>query len=207
MKSVIFDVDGTIWDSTALVAVSWTKTCHDAGYDFDFITEERLKQEFGKVLEDIGRSMFKDLPEETAMDLLRKCCDDENEYLRKNGPEVYPGIRPLFQELKKRDIPVVIVSNCQGGYIEAMLDKTGLGPYVRGHLCPGDTGLAKAENIAIATKQFSLPDPAYVGDTLGDYTATKKAGLPFLFASYGFGDVPTPDGLIKTPLDILKYLD
>ncbi|MEE3420611.1 MAG: HAD family hydrolase [Lachnospiraceae bacterium] len=207
MKSIIFDVDGTIWDSVEAVAVAWTNSCKKAGYDYDFITPERLRGEFGKLMEEIGRSLFTDLPEDEAIALLRKCCQEENEYLVEHGPDAYPEIPDLFQEMKKRGYPVVIVSNCQAGYIEALLARTGLYPYVMGHLCPGDTGLAKAENIKLAVEKYHLEDPAYLGDTMGDYTATKKAGLPFLFASYGFGDVPNPDGVVSHPLEVLRFLN
>ena len=30
-------------------------------------------------------------------------------------------------------------------------------------------------------------DIVYVGDTQGDYEATRKAGVPFVFCKYGFG--------------------
>lgn len=206
MKSVIFDVDGTIWDSTGEVAISWRETCRKAGYDSHGITKERLMAEFGKLLEDIGRSVFADLPGEEAMALLHRCCDDENLYLRKHGPAPYPEIPLLFEELKARSVPAAIVSNCQAGYIEAMLHRTGLGPFVCGHLCPGDTGAAKAENIRLAVERFHLQDPVYIGDTMGDYEATKKAGLPFIFASYGFGHVPSPDGIVSHPLALLSFL-
>ena len=32
-----------------------------------------------------------------------------------------------------------------------------------------------------------LKNPVYVGDTQGDYEACQKAGVPFIFAEYGFG--------------------
>jgi len=35
-----------------------------------------------------------------------------------------------------------------------------------------------------------------VGDTMGDYTSATMAGVPFIFASYGFGQVA--EGMIAT---------
>ena len=32
----------------------------------------------------------------------------------------------------------------------------------------------------------------------------RKAGIPFVFASYGFGDVPEPDYRISRPADLTK---
>jgi phosphoglycolate phosphatase len=200
--SYIFDVDGTIWDSTAAVAKSWRAVCQREGVPFDHITPPRLKQEFGKLLRDIGLSLFPSLSKEEADRITRLCCEEENHYLLDHGPEPYPGIRELFQRLSQSH-PLFIVSNCQAGYIEVMLKSTGLGIYVTDHLCPGDTGEVKAANIRRIVDRHGLHTPVYIGDTLGDYKAAKGAGLPFIFASYGFGQVPNPDGVIKEPLDLL----
>ena len=204
MDSLIFDVDGTLWNSTPQVARSWRRTMKAHGMDAGFITAERLTKEFGKTMDAIAISLFPKIPEKKAIDILRDCCERENTDLLTDRPPLYDGVARLFAELKRRGIPVGIVSNCQAGYIEVLLKDTGLAPLVAGHLCPGDTGFAKARNIRILADRLGLKDPAYVGDTLGDFTATKEAGLPFIFASYGFGFVSEPDYKIKAPLDILN---
>ena len=83
------------------------------------------------------------------------------------------------------------------------LKATGLSRYFAGHLCPGDTGVAKAENLMLISQKYHLQAPVYVGDTMGDFEACQKAGVPFIFASYGFGDVPVPDARIESPFDLV----
>ncbi|NCC43201.1 MAG: HAD family hydrolase [Clostridia bacterium] len=97
-----------------------------------------------------------------------------------------------------------IVSNCQAGYIEVFLKSSGFGQYFEGHLCPGDTGNAKADNIRQIIRDYKLASPVYVGDTDGDHRATKSAGIPFVFAAYGFGSVCSPDYTINCPKELLK---
>ena len=63
--------------------------------------------------------------------------------------------------------------------------------------------MAKAENIIKISRDHHLTDPVYVGDTLGDYRACQKAGVPFIFAAYGFGEVSDPYAVIKKPADLL----
>jgi phosphoglycolate phosphatase len=41
-----------------------------------------------------------------------------------------------------------------------------------------------------------LQSPVYVGDTTGDRDSAAKAGVPFIYANYGFGKVD--DGMIAT---------
>lgn len=206
MKAVIFDIDGTLWDSTEKVAVSWRKTCTRHKVPCSHITGERLKKEFGKLLPDIGRSVFPELPEEEVLRLTEECCENENRDLLANPPEAYPGVHELFRVLAGQ-MPVFIVSNCQAGYIEAMLKATGLEDFVTDHLCPGDTGEAKAENICRIIDKYGLTDAVYVGDTAGDAKASANAGIPFVFAAYGFGHVENAAATIFSPPELLQLTE
>ena len=85
--------------------------------------------------------------------------------------------------------PLFIVSNCQCGYIEVMIESSGIGPFIRDHLCFGETGTPKSETIRALMDRNDLKDVVYVGDTQGDADACRDAGVPFVFAEYGFGDV------------------
>ena len=75
-------------------------------------------------------------------------------------------------------------------YLDTM-DKMGLTPYIQGHLCFGDTGTSKGQTILKLMETHNIKDCIYIGDTQGDYKATVEAGIPFIWASYGFGN---PDG-------------
>ena len=94
----------------------------------------------------------------------------------------------MSKELAKT-YDLYIVSNCQCGYIEQFLRKTQLEAYIKDIECFGNTGKNKGENIRLLVKRNSLKAPVYIGDTKGDCDASKEAGVPFIFASYGFGNV------------------
>ena len=202
MQAVIFDVDGTLWDSTEKVAISWRETCRRRGVDGRHITKERLMGEFGKLLDDIGISLFPDLPKEEAIALTAIACDEELDYLHIDPPKLYDGIPELFIALREMGLKTCIVSNAQKGYVETLLDVTCLSPYVDSYLQAGDTGTDKAGTIRILMERESIESAVYVGDTYGDFTATKAAGLPFVHAAYGFGEVPEPDARIFHPLEL-----
>ena len=95
-----------------------------------------------------------------------------------------------------------IVSNCQSGYIELLYAKTGFEKYFDYHLCPGDTNLLKADNIKILAKKCGMNNPVYIGDTHMDEEASNKAGVPFIFAAYGFGKSISPWKIINNIKDI-----
>lgn len=202
MDSIIFDIDGTIWNSTDVVAVAWNEILEKEGLDIR-VTANQLKGLFGRLLPDIAKAIMPELDEAEQLRIIDLCCQEEHELLCKKGAPVYEGLEDTLKELKKR-YPLFVVSNCQAGYIELVFEKTGLGKYFTGHLCPGDTGEAKAANIQSIAKKYQLKAPVYVGDTFGDYQACLEAGVPFVFASYGFGQVDTPDYRIGKPADLLK---
>ena len=202
MDSIIFDVDGTIWNSTDVVAEAWNETLGKENIDIR-VTADQLKGLFGRLLPDIAKAILPDCSEKEQLRIIDLCCQAEHDLLRKKGAPVYNGLEHTLKELSKR-YPLFVVSNCQAGYIELVLEKTGFGPYFRGHLCPGDTGEAKAANIRSVAQRYNLKAPVYIGDTDGDFQACKSAGVPFVFASYGFGQVENPDYVIKKPEDLLK---
>ena len=202
MDSIIFDIDGTIWNSTDVVAVAWNEILEKEGLDIR-VTAGQLKGLFGKVLSDIAKAIMPGLDEEEQLRIIDRCCQAEHELLRQVGAPVYEGLEETLKVLKER-YPLFVVSNCEAGYIELVFEKTGLGKYFQGHLCPGDTGEAKAANICSIVRNHHLKAPVYVGDTFGDYQACQEAGVPFVFASYGFGQVDKPDYVIEKPADLLK---
>ena len=203
MDAVIFDVDGTLWDSRKEVADSWRLLLSVRGIPSDHITPERLKKEFGKPMQAIGDSLFPDIPENERRSLCSDLCVFEVEYLKTHFPNVYDGVPELFQALTEKGFPLFIVSNCQAGYIEDLLETSGLTGFVTDHLCPDDTGYDKAGNIAEIIRRFPHSPPVYVGDTEADYMSAKAAGCAFIHAAYGFGEVPEAERAIRAPLELL----
>ena len=200
---IILDIDGTLWNSTPIVAEAWNEIIEKRD-DIPFrFTAKQLTQLFGRPLPVIADMVFPFLEEKERYDLMNECCEREHELLRASTQNIlYPGVAETMKALCKK-IPLFIVSNCQAGYIEVFLKATGFGHYFKGHQCPGDTGLAKAANIRKIAETYDLQSPVYVGDTMGDFQACEKARVPFIFASYGFGHVENPWKSIKKPLDLL----
>ena len=202
MDSIIFDVDGTLWDSTGIVADAWTDYLRETEHIDMTVTVEKLKSLFGRPLPVIAEQIFPDRGKEEQIRLIDGCCQAEHRALLKKCAPLYPDLEKTLKALAAK-YPLYMVSNCQAGYIEVFLKSTGFGRYFSGHLCHGDTGADKPETISILMKEQHLQSPVYVGDTMGDFLSCRKAGVPFVFASYGFGDVPEPDYRIEKPADLI----
>lgn len=71
-------------------------------------------------------------------------------------------------------------------------------------------GKYKAENIELLVRRNRLASPVYVGDTQGDADASREAGVPFIFAAYGFGNADScaarADSFSQLP-DVLEQFD
>lgn len=187
-KGIIFDMDGTLWDSAEGVAKSWTRIVN-AEYDKErVITMEDIHGVMGKTMDKIAEALFPELEDGPRLELLEKCCDDENAYLREHGGVLYPELEETLTELQKK-YHLYIVSNCQSGYIEAFLEHYGFGHYFEDIECFGNNGLQKGENIRRLAERNGLTKAVYVGDIQGDYDATMEAGLTFIHATYGFGTI------------------
>lgn len=203
MDSIIFDLDGTLWDSTESIANSWATAIREqTDLDAPPITRDTMVPLLGKLLPDIVSAIFPDESEESKQHILDICTQQEHEDLLRQCAPLYDGLEETLQQLSEK-YQLFIVSNCQAGYIEVFLETSGLGDYFSGHLCPGDTGNAKAANIRELIRRYHLQSPVYVGDTTGDWAAAGEAGIPFVFAAYGLGFVEQPDYTIYRLPDLL----
>ena len=186
-ESLIFDIDGTLWDSRVLVAEGYNLQLQEEGLAQFRTDPETLKALFGKVMTDIADALFPTLPAQERYPLMERCMARENRYLHENPCQVgYPGIRETLEALS-RNHRLFIVSNSQCGYPEVCMEKLGIRELISGHLCFGDTQAPKGETIRILMERHGITSAAYIGDTQGDADAARDAGIPFVWASYGFG--------------------
>ena len=187
-KGIIFDMDGTLWDSAENVANSWNIAMDKVGFKREPITKDDMYRVMGKTMDKIAEILFPFCQGEERAHLLEVCCDVENDYLREHGGQLYPKLRETM-EILKDTYHLYIVSNCQAGYIEAFLDYYGFHDLFEDIECFGNNDKPKGENIRLIVERNELDAAVYVGDIQGDYEATTEAGLPFIHARYGFGTI------------------
>ena len=190
-ESLIFDIDGTLWDSRALVAQGFNEQLAKEGLDDLFVTVEVLTTLFGRVMTEIADNIFPSIPVPQRYALIDRCSDSEHQLLHRDPCRIgYPGVKETLEALAKNH-RIFIVSNSQSGYPELCVEKLGLGELISGTLCFGDTGTEKGKTILSLMEKHHITSCAYIGDTQGDYEATRVAGIPFVWAAYGFGN---PEG-------------
>lgn len=202
---IIFDLDGTLWDATQPIMISWGMALRDAPDVKNLPTREQLESVMGMTAENLMATLFPDLSPERHLELFDLCCQVETDYLRKHGGQLYPHLEETLDRLSQR-LPLFIVSNCNKEYIPCFLDAHKLHSYFKDWECIGRTGRPKGENIQLIAQRNGLKAPVYVGDTTLDQEAAKQAGVPFIHAAYGFGQISGVEE-IKKPKDLLQLLE
>lgn len=194
--AVIFDLDGTLWDSTESICEIWNAVIEEETKSPSVLTQEDIRALMGKTMEDIAAALFPRESKTEQTRLIGLCGEAENEYLSQRGAILYEGLEETLQKLSAEH-RLFIVSNCQKGYIQAFLHAHGLEGYFSDFEMSGRTGKPKWDNIRLLMARNGLTRAVYVGDTDGDQKAAKLAGIPFIHAAYGFGSVSDPDGVIQ----------
>lgn len=202
VDGIMFDVDGTLWDSTEVVAESWNRALKDTGHTLT-VDADRLKGLFGLPMIDIFKNIMPEATKEEFEEFEDLCNRYEEEQLKKEPGAIYEGISEVIKKLSRK-YKVFIISNCQSGYIEIVMHHLGIEEYITDYTCPGDSGLLKAANIKMMADKHGIKCPVYVGDTHMDEMACQEADVPIVFATYGFGKVETPVAVINTPKELEK---
>ncbi|PBB06574.1 MULTISPECIES: HAD family hydrolase [Salimicrobium] len=205
MDSIIFDLDGTLWDPISTVKDAWNETIQAHRPEEKELSRKDMESIMGLQTEGVVEKLFPHLDQDEGEKIIHNCFEAEIGVIKKQGGELYEGVERTLQHLYN-NYPLFIVSNCQDGYIEAFLQAHQLEKYFKDFENPGRTGLSKGENIQLVMKRNDLNSPIYVGDTSGDKEAAQNAGLPFYYASYGFGEVDRAEQTIETFTDLQSLL-
>ncbi|MBP3951718.1 HAD family hydrolase [Bacillus suaedae] len=203
MDSIIFDLDGTIWDPIDTVLGAWNSVIRKNSQIKSELTRKDFEGTMGLQMEEIGRKLFPSLSYEERQQIVNDCGEVEHSFIEKQGGMLYPNVENVLRELSQK-YKLYIVSNCQAGYIESFYKYHKLEQYFLDFENPGRTCLSKGENIKLVIDRNNLSDPVYVGDTKGDLEAARFAGIPFIYATYGFGQVNQYDKAIGSFEELLN---
>ncbi|WP_018478494.1 HAD family hydrolase [Pontibacter roseus] len=201
IDSIIFDLDGTLWDAAETVAKAWRAAKQQVDFEIQDISADTVRSIAGTQHNLIFDMLFPHLSQEQRQELMEVSGKEEMAHIKQQGGRLYDGLEETLRYLQPK-YKLFIVSNCQNGYIEAFLEHHGLRPYFQDHECSGRTGDPKDVNLKAIVERNRLESPVYVGDTQGDADAAAKAGVPFLYASYGYRDVEAYEHRLERITDL-----
>ena len=202
--SIIFDMDGTLWDAVSSYAAVWNKTLDDLHSDAPRVNYKELAPCMGLTLEKIAERLFPDgIPNPDIF--FNVLSENEEKMMPALGGNLYPGVDATLRKLKEAGIKLFMVSNCGPVGLPNFVKTTGLENIFTDLRSLGSTGKPKDVNMRELIGQYSLQSPVYVGDTNGDMAYTRRAGIPFIWASYGFDkSVRGADFVLSQFSDILN---
>ena len=200
-KAIIFDLDGTLWDATGCSVDIWNRVFDKHEEVSIRMTKEMSAGLMGKTMPEIGEALFPDMTEDMRMKIVDDFGDEEVKYLTEHGAALFEGVEKTLAKLEI-DHDLYIVSNCQDGYVPAFLHAHKMEKYFKDIEMSGRTGMDKGSNIRLLMERNGIKSAVYIGDTEGDEKAARAAGIPFIWASYGFGKAVAPDMIIKSITDL-----
>jgi HAD superfamily hydrolase (TIGR01549 family) len=175
-SAILFDLDGTILDSDAIIIQSW-KTAHDQTSPDVEWNESKLLNMMGQAAEDIPYGMG--VPEE----LHQKYIEVFDQQLINIQLPLFDDVMPVLKKIKEKSIPLGIVTGAKTGETLELLIQNNIDHFFteiigvdlteRGKPCPDPINLA-IERLQLNSKK---KDILFVGDSLNDLVSAQAAGV------------------------------
>lgn len=196
----IFDLDGVLIDSKQNMKLSW-----------EYVQKKfSLNQNFNMYFSYIGKpfkKILKDLKIKNNEDAIYK---NYNFFSLKNEKKIklYKGVKTTLSKLKKNNFIAIVTSKNRQRAISILKHHNLKLDYI----CSPNSllrGKPFPDQINFVLKKFKMPkeNSVYVGDTKIDYLSAKRAKIQFIFADYGYGNLPFQNDVFKIRFisKILKY--
>lgn len=201
--SLIFDMDGTLWDNLDSLEIVWNKGLETLGYE-QRVTRDSLLGLMGKE----ARLLLDAIVPEASIEAQDKLFDEVlKEYVAYHPfikPTIFDGVYEGLEKLPKK-YKLFLLSNCEEGGLVNFMNHTKTTHLFDDYMEHGQNLKPKAFNLQLLKERNNLDSPIYVGDTHSDGVETRKAGMPFAFVAYGFGSTDTYDIKFDTFDELTEY--
>lgn len=184
-KAVIFDLDGTLWESIDSTYTSLNKVAKE--HNYSEISRDLVLKNYGNNKVESAELFFPNLEQEEAFKLLDESDQLNIDNLTINGGYLYPGLEEALFNLQQ-DYDLYIVSNTSTKkYIESFLISSKLFKYFKDYVAASEIILSKGNALIKLMDDYYIKEAVYVGDTQKDKKAAEVANIPFIQCLYGFG--------------------
>jgi len=183
--SLIFDMDGTLWDALDLYVQSWNSGLRAEGIDRE-VSPELLSSLMGKDSSIVLNAILPDYSKEEQYRVYETINKHRAELVLSTGGTMYDGVTEGLKILSEK-YKLFIVSNCPEGMIVLFMKWANITNYIIDEMAYGFNNKPKHHNIKLLIEKHDLKSPVYVGDTEGDQIESDLAGVPFIFFTFGFG--------------------
>jgi pyrophosphatase PpaX len=171
----LFDLDGTLVDSTEAVVSCMKKTVQDMGGE---ITDEvELRASFGKGL---INTLAPWVPEGTVPEAIEQYLKNFPEYVQKNI-KLYDGVIELLDSLQAKGIPMAVITGNKEFEAQGLFDQLNFGHYFPVVICADTIPFQKPspEPVLEALRRMGkgTMEAVFIGDSEHDIRAGRLAGV------------------------------
>lgn len=211
--TIIFDVDGTLLDTTEGVLASVKYTIQKFG--FEMLPEEKLKKFIGPPIQNSFAKAY-NLDEDVLQEIATVFRNRYKEFdLLKAKP--YEGIYDLLEQLVVKGKKIAVATYKRQDYATELLKKFGFDQYTEIlYGADHENKLKKSDIIRKCLDDTETSDyrkAVMIGDSDNDAIGANQIGISFIGVTYGFGFETSKDvmkfpnvGCAKKPIEILNYL-
>jgi len=198
---VIFDIDGTLLDTTTVTVPAVRRTL--ARYGLPQPKEADIVAYFGAPAEDYHEWLASLCPEGKAEEIIAATDECELAMMGEEG-RLYQGVNTMLDALSNAEYPLAICSNGPADYVQAFLDVFEMAPRFEAVLCRGMGYSGKETMIAEVARRHPGRKLIMVGDRGDDVAGAHANGALAIGAVYGFGpdELGDADALADAPLDV-----
>lgn len=212
IKAVLFDLDGTLLDTSEGIKHSVRHTISEMGYN-------QLSED--TILKFVGPPIQNSLMEYCGVDseeAQRGANVFRDFYKSKALFEAVPydGIMDVLESLINKGIKIGVATYKREDYATDLLKHFGIDKFCSViHGADNDNLLSKSDIIRLCINELKVPqnEVVLIGDTLHDAKGAMNEAILFLGVSYGFGFKSAKEinnypniGCAKNTLEILRYI-
>ncbi|MCD7971149.1 MAG: HAD family hydrolase [Candidatus Azobacteroides sp.] len=201
--ALIFDMDGTLWDAVDLYANSWNVVFGDEGINRT-VSRDDLQKVMGLDVKTLLEKIIPEIPEDSREKFYENVLHQYRAQLYKGGVKLYPGVVEGLEKLSGK-YKLFILSNCEKDGIKLFLDYSKTDSYITSYIEHGENYLPKNVNMRLLVDNYQLKHPMYIGDTDSDRKESEKAGVPFVWVTYGFGKTDKYAAAFEDFFDLVEY--
>ncbi len=198
---IIFDLDGTLIDSSSDIIWSANKTLLYMGY------RERRPEEIKKCIGWGVKRLLEQLMPEEDEDAIEGARNKFLEYYWDHltvETILYPGVRETMEFLRSRNKKIALVTNKPLRFTERILQDLSISPFfsiiIGGDSLPNRKPHPEPALKVLETLNVSPPEGMMVGDSPVDCETGRGAGMKTVGVTYGFRDRET---LIQAGFDFI----
>lgn len=210
VDTVVFDLDGTLVDSTFHHALAWHRAFLTVGHD---IPCWRLQRHIGMGGDRLVAAVAGDQVEREVGDRVREAWEREYDAML-DEPVLLPGARDLLSALGERGLQVVLASAAIPRHAERVLHLLDADRRADAALTSEDAERTKPdpELLEQAMERVDARASLLVGDSVWDVEAGLRAGIPtvaVLSGGYGEDELRAAGAswVFEDPADLLANLD